>query len=51
MWSSFRAAAAKSHRTLTEGLAFLPEDARNGILGEGARDLYPRCGQGADTWK
>ncbi len=41
MWSSFGQPLPKAIGTLTEGLAFLPEDARNGILGEGARDLYP----------
>jgi predicted TIM-barrel fold metal-dependent hydrolase len=41
MWSSFGQPLPKAIGVLMDALAFLPEDARNGILGEGARDLYP----------
>jgi len=40
MWSSFGQPLPAAIAILTEGLAFLPEDTRNGILGEAARDLY-----------
>jgi len=41
MWSSFGQPLSKAIGVLDAGLAFLSEDDRNGILGEGARDLYP----------
>jgi predicted TIM-barrel fold metal-dependent hydrolase len=41
MWSSFGQPLPKAIGVLNEALAFLPEDTRNGIFGEGARDLYP----------
>jgi predicted TIM-barrel fold metal-dependent hydrolase len=41
MWSSFGQPLPKAIGILLEGLAFLPDDARRGILGEAARDLYP----------
>jgi L-fuconolactonase len=41
MWSSFGQPLPKAIAILDEGLAFLTEAERDGILGEGARDLYP----------
>ena len=40
MWSSFGQPLPRAIDTLQAGLAFLSEDDRDGILGEGARDLY-----------
>ena len=41
IWSSFGRGLADSKGILLEGLAFLSEEDRAGVLGEGARDLYP----------
>jgi L-fuconolactonase len=41
MWSSFGQPLPKAIAILDEGLASLSEADRAGILGEGARDLYP----------
>ena len=41
IWSSFGRGIAESKGILLEGLAFLSEEDRAGVLGEGARDLYP----------
>ncbi len=41
MWSSFGQPLDKAISTLQQGLAGLPDADRDGILGEGARDLYP----------
>jgi L-fuconolactonase len=41
MWSSFGQPLPRAVAILTEGLATLSDDDRAGILGEGARDLYP----------
>jgi predicted TIM-barrel fold metal-dependent hydrolase len=41
MWSSFGQPLPRAIQTLKVGLAFLDEEDRDGILGEGARDLYP----------
>jgi predicted TIM-barrel fold metal-dependent hydrolase len=41
MWSSFGQPLPQAIDVLTRGLAFLGEEDRSGILGEGARDLYP----------
>lgn len=41
MWSSFGQPLARAIETLQAGLAFLSAGDRDGILGEGARDLYP----------
>jgi predicted TIM-barrel fold metal-dependent hydrolase len=41
MWSSFGQSLEKAIATLQQGLAGLSASDREGILGEGARDLYP----------
>jgi predicted TIM-barrel fold metal-dependent hydrolase len=41
MWSSFGQPLEKAVATLKQGLAGLSDFDRDGILGEGARDLYP----------
>jgi predicted TIM-barrel fold metal-dependent hydrolase len=41
MWSSFGQPLPRAIAMLEEGLASLGEEDRIGILGEGARDLYP----------
>jgi hypothetical protein len=42
MWSAFGQPLDQAVRILNEGLAPLSEDDRAGVLGEGARDLYPQ---------
>ncbi len=41
IWSSFARPLKDSHEILLKGSAHLSEEDRNGVLGEGARDLYP----------
>jgi predicted TIM-barrel fold metal-dependent hydrolase len=41
MWSSFGESLANAIATMQQGVAFLSTEDREGILGEGARDLYP----------
>ncbi len=41
MWSSFGQALPRAIEVLQDGLAFLNEQDRKGVLGEGACDLYP----------
>ena len=41
IWSSFARSLKQSHEVLLKGTAHLSEEDRNGVLGEGARDLYP----------
>ena len=41
MWSSFGQPLVKAIATMKEGVASLSAEDRDGILGEGARDLYP----------
>jgi predicted TIM-barrel fold metal-dependent hydrolase len=41
MWSAFGQPLDQAVRILNEGLAPLSEEDRAGVLGEGARDLYP----------
>ncbi len=41
MWSSFGQPLARAITTMKDGLASLPADDRDAVLGEGARDLYP----------
>jgi L-fuconolactonase len=45
IWSSFGQPLTTAVSVLDEGLASLSEDDRDGILGEGARDLYPSLRQ------
>jgi predicted TIM-barrel fold metal-dependent hydrolase len=46
IWSSFGRKLKESVATLHKGLAFLSEEDRAGVLGEGARDLYPALRKG-----
>jgi predicted TIM-barrel fold metal-dependent hydrolase len=46
IWSSFGQALPGAIANLQDGLAWLPEDDRLAILGEGARDLYPALRDG-----
>jgi L-fuconolactonase len=41
IWSSFGRSLKEASAILTKGLAFLSEEDRAAVLGEGARDLYP----------
>jgi predicted TIM-barrel fold metal-dependent hydrolase len=41
IWSSFGRSLKQAHTLLLKGTAHLSEEDRNGVLGEGARDLYP----------
>ena len=41
IWSSFARPLKQAHEILLKGSAHLSEEDRNGVLGEGARDLYP----------
>lgn len=41
IWSSFGRPLKESREILLKGLAHLSEEDRDGVLGEGARDLYP----------
>jgi hypothetical protein len=41
IWSSFGRSLKDAKTILEKGLAFLSEEDRAAVLGEGARDLYP----------
>ena len=41
IWSSFGRRIKDAVEIMRKGVAFLPEEDQAGVLGEGARDLYP----------
>jgi predicted TIM-barrel fold metal-dependent hydrolase len=49
IWSSFGRRLVEATQIMREGVAFLSEEDQAGVLGEGARDLYPALRRGVAT--
>ncbi|HLF77238.1 MAG TPA: hypothetical protein VJB57_07055, partial [Dehalococcoidia bacterium] len=46
IWSSFGRSIKEAVEIMTKGIAYLPQQDQDNILGEGARDLYPALRKG-----